>query len=251
MSLRAYARHRGDSLAAVQKAIATDRVKVDAIRRDGEGRLVGVDQVLADVQWARHTDPDEALRNGKWPAAHLDNPPRAGEAAPAGLAAVGAANLVLPIDGAVDTSALPEAAPASGGGEDSRLFIESRALEKQFQAKQAELNYLERVGKLISAEAAQRAQIEVGRELRDKIEQIPVRLSSRLAAETDPMRVEHMLQSEIKAALHELSRDFTGTGAADGIGGRTPGDPAGDGRGDRAGSGAEGIGMGGPAPALI
>src|SRR5271156_1675800 len=49
MSLRAYARHRGVSLRAVQKALASGRI---AAREDGR-----LDPDLADTNWARNTAP--------------------------------------------------------------------------------------------------------------------------------------------------------------------------------------------------
>src|SRR5271169_4008044 len=49
MSLRAYARHRGVSLRAVQKALASGRI---AAREDGR-----LDAEVADVNWSRNTAP--------------------------------------------------------------------------------------------------------------------------------------------------------------------------------------------------
>ena len=49
MSLRAYARHRGVALSAVQKEIATGRIHPET-----DGRIV---PAKADAQWDRHTRP--------------------------------------------------------------------------------------------------------------------------------------------------------------------------------------------------
>lgn len=53
MSRRAYARHRGVTLRAVQKAIKAGRIQ-----------LVGdkIDAQAADAQWHRNTDPDQQMR---------------------------------------------------------------------------------------------------------------------------------------------------------------------------------------------
>jgi hypothetical protein len=48
MSLRAYARHRGCALSAVQKAIKTGRISVQP-----DGRI---ESVQADTQWERNTE---------------------------------------------------------------------------------------------------------------------------------------------------------------------------------------------------
>ena len=47
MSLRAYARHRGVALSAVQKAIASGRIHPEP---DGS-----IDPIKADAHWYRHT----------------------------------------------------------------------------------------------------------------------------------------------------------------------------------------------------
>lgn len=189
MSLRAYARHRGDALSAVQKAIADGRVSAGAVRRDETGRLTGIDQEIADRDWASNTDPVEALKNHKWPAGLLDTAERQ----------------------------MPESLPAKdeppASAADSKGYLDARTREKEFQAKQAELNYLERVGELVSAADVRGEQIEIYRELRDKLEQLPARVSQKLAAETDPQRIEHALSTEIRITLNELSRTFAGDAA--------------------------------------
>jgi hypothetical protein len=69
VSLREFARRRGVSLQAVQKAIASGRVT--AVRRadsgpDGQpGRITGIEVNQATAQWNRNTDPNEAAKSGK------------------------------------------------------------------------------------------------------------------------------------------------------------------------------------------
>lgn len=210
MSLRAYARHRGDALSAVQKAIANKRVSEAAVRRDDTGRLIGIDQELADREWALNTDPAEALKNGKNPSALLTPAPNTSPATsvdqPDGGATEGS-------EGGADLLSAPSAAAAAN--EDSS-YLEARTREKQFQAKKAELDYLERVGELVSAADVREEQFEIYRQLRDKLEQIPVSVAEKLAAETDPARAEHVLRSEIRKALDEFSRTLATDAAAEG-----------------------------------
>src|SRR5258705_10241242 len=54
MSLRAYARHRGVSLRAVQKALQSGRISA---REDGR-----LDADVADANWARNTAPRPQFR---------------------------------------------------------------------------------------------------------------------------------------------------------------------------------------------
>ena len=49
MSLRAYAKHRGVAMSAVQKAIRAGRIPTTA---DGK-----IDPAQADAEWARNTEP--------------------------------------------------------------------------------------------------------------------------------------------------------------------------------------------------
>lgn len=192
MSLRAYARHRGVALSAVQKAIETNRVT--AIKRSDEGRITGIDQELADQQWTLNTDPAEAAKNGKFASAQSS-----GE--------IGQ----LPLAPAPAASATP---PAKG--EEQNDYLAHRAKREEFQAKEAELSYLERIGELVSAAEVRERQFEIYRQHRDKMEQIPAHISERLAAETDPQRVEHLLRTVIRTNLNELSRAFAIDGEAAG-----------------------------------
>ncbi len=55
LSLRAYAKHRGVALQAVQKAIASGRIQTT---KDAKGR-VAIDPVAADESWEASTDPSK------------------------------------------------------------------------------------------------------------------------------------------------------------------------------------------------
>jgi hypothetical protein len=203
VSLRAYAKHRGVRLSAVQKAIETKRVT--AVTRREDGRITGIDQDLADQQWALNTDPAEAAKNGKF----------AGTPAP-NTATSSTSELPL-------GTGAPSSAPPAKGSEDQNDYLAHRAKREEFQAKEAELSYLERVGALVSAADVRDQQFDIFRQHRDKLEQIPASVSERLAAETDPQRVEHMLRTAIRTTLNELSRALAiDAPAAAGPGERAP-----------------------------
>ena len=68
LSLRAYSRHRGVTLRAVQKAIETARIST-VLDEKGNKKI---DQVQADAQWANNTN--EAKQ--REPAAGDDKPPK-------------------------------------------------------------------------------------------------------------------------------------------------------------------------------
>lgn len=188
MSLRAYARHRGVALSAVQKAIESRRVT--AIRED-KGRITGINQVLADEQWAKNTDPVEAARNGKLeaPVAPLQL------SAPAGEAPKAPAN----------------EAPAATG--DQGDYLAARAKREGFLAKQAELDYLEQIGKLVSTAEVEREFAEVFSQLKNSVFRIADSKAQILAAEADPARVNRQLTDAFRTVFDELSRRFASDAA--------------------------------------
>lgn len=192
MGLRAYGRHRGVELSAVQKAISSGRVT--AVRRNAAGRLTGIDQIAADVQWLKNTDPVESarttdtLRPATNQAAHVA---AAGE---------------LPLQREDEHRPQDPAPPAAEAGKDFG-YLEARAKREQFQAKQAELDYLEAIGELVPKSELIEAATRRYRSIRDKLLNIPDRLAAILAAERDPAVVHAALAKEIKQVLHELSDD--------------------------------------------
>jgi hypothetical protein len=193
MSLRAYARHRGVALSAVQKAIESRRVT--AIREEG-GRITGIERNLADEQWTKNTDPVEAARNGKLDQASLQ--------------------LSAPSQGSPDKPASGEP-PASTG--DQGDYLAARAKREGFLAKQAELDYLEQIGMLVSSADVEREFSEIFGQLKSGVMRIPDGISQALAAETDPTRVNRLLADRLRKAFDEFSSRLTDA-AAGGAAGR-------------------------------
>jgi hypothetical protein len=185
MSLRAYARHRGVALSAVQKAIESRRVT--AIREEGN-RITGIEKNQADEQWAKNTDPVEAARNGKLEL----TPPAAAQqtekpAAPA------------------------EQKPAADG--DAAEYLAARAKREGFLAKQAELDYLEQIGKLVSTAEVEREFSEIFSQLKNSVFRIADSKAQILAAETDPARVNRQLSDAFRTVFDELSNRFASEAA--------------------------------------
>src|ERR1700683_1950105 len=111
ISLRAYARMRGCSLTAVQKAIASKRITTLA---DGT-----IDPERANKDWAKNTFAGQTVH-------------RAPVAAPE-------ERLAQPHD------------PPSPSGDPVAAYLRARAVKESFQARTAQLEYEERAGKLIQA----------------------------------------------------------------------------------------------------
>lgn len=224
ISLREFARRHHIRHRAVQKAIESGRVGGDAIMRAANGRLTGIDPEIAEQQWARNTDPIEAAKSGKTimtPFAHVKPIPAASASADrpdapqdgesnAGQPPVDVGDAGQPpLD--VGDAGLP---PAAKPGDDPHGFYEARARKAKTDADNADLDYLRKIGQLVMVEDVQRVQFELFRRLRDNMMLIPDRLAPRLAAETDPMRVHHLLAEETRKALSEFSSTIAAEAAA-------------------------------------
>jgi hypothetical protein len=156
MTLTEYALRRGVSKMAVSKAVSSGRL-VQSVTRDENGRPWVVDPELADREWARNTnlqqapvyvrvreearvqapaEPTPAVRDpsrgGRPPKARAPEPPRGEGAQAAGEGPPG--------DGR------PQ--PVSGGG-----LNENNAVKAYWQALHEQLDYLKAAGKLVPAAA--------------------------------------------------------------------------------------------------
>ena len=177
ISLRAYSRLRGVSLYAVQTAIASGRVT--AVRRDDKGKITGIDPVKADAQWAANTDATEAARTG-----------------------------ADPFRGAVVQPDLVDRAavePLPSGPSDTSEYQASRAKREEYQAEMARLTLLERLGQVGSVDGFLRAVADAAQLTQDRVLQVPSRISTSLAVETDPIKIETLLTRELKDALDGIA----------------------------------------------
>jgi hypothetical protein len=194
VSLRQYSRQRGVSLYAVQTAVASGRVT--AVRRDPDGKITGIDPAAADAQWAAHTDATEAAKSGADPFR----------------------GAVVQPDLVDRAAVVVEAVPASGLS-DTAEYQASRAKREQYQAELARLDLLGKLGQLGSVEGFVSAVTDAAQLAQDRILQVPSRISTSLAVETDPIKIETLLTRELKDALDgiaqraaELAKPAGGTG---------------------------------------
>ncbi len=183
MNVAEYARHRRCSERAVSKAIAAGRISAARV-----GRLWSIDPVLADREWAAHTDPAVGGRHD-----------------------AGAAD-------AVQTA--PAAAPAAAddGAETGGIepLTESRKRWSHWRARQAEVETelaamrrdVEK-GVLIKADDVRKVNFRIARAFRDRMMNIPDRVAAEMAAEGDAGLIHIILTREIREACLELSQlDF-------------------------------------------
>jgi hypothetical protein len=177
MSLRAYARHRGVSLRAVQKALSSGRI---AAREDGR-----LDADVADTNWARNTAPRPRPASkpvSKGPIKEVASP-----ASP-------------------HHSDSPRREPTEPPKLESGLeYSKARAVRESYLARLAKIDFEERTEKLVSRDEIQVAAFNRYRTFRDGMLNIPDRLAAVLAAEADPRQVHEMLATEIRKALTEFA----------------------------------------------
>lgn len=173
MGQREYSRHRKCALRAVQKAIEAGRIKTVLV---GTRQMIDSDQ--ADRDWQAHTDPakQSMLKSaGPSPAAA----PAGGDPA---AAAVGDEK-------------------AAADEETSTAYREARASREELRLQREQYEFEQLRGQLIDVDEARRLAFTAFRSLRDNLLNIPARLKDQMAAETDALRIEQLLDAELTEAL--------------------------------------------------
>lgn len=197
LSFRAYAKRRGVSHTAVQKAVKTGRLRRALLT---VGSRVLVDPAIADREWSASTDPmqqrDEAARSGGAPRG--TRPANAGRPRQGGL--YGKDTLEAAADGEGET-AEPK------GPNLTRL----RAFDMSFRAQLTKLELEERTGQLVRASAVTAEAFRLGRSFRDAMRGV-----ARLAVpihqgEPDARAFEHRMDELI---VRTLDRFVAQAGAA-------------------------------------
>lgn len=188
-----YAKRRGVSVQAVRKAIREERLKASIVQRDP---LVLIDSYHADREWARNTRP---VVGGRPSTRNVE---------------------VVDADGYSSIVKLEDAAPARrrqarssrprDDDEDEELdddgnpipsIRKEKALKARADRQLAELNLAKAEGRVVLAESARLLWFERIRGVRDAVLAIATRLAAPLAAETDPEKVEALIDAELRAAL--------------------------------------------------
>jgi hypothetical protein len=190
VSMREYARRRGCTLRAVQKAIETNRIALI----DGK-----IDPELADRQWAARTDPLQQLRGngGVPPAPRVPQPP----AEPIQVLEDGADR--LPLRG-VEAEA-SGAADASSCGADGISYTAAKAQGEFYRAQLYRLELEEKRGHLVRADEVRKTAFTRARVARDRLLAVPTRVASLLAAESDPAKCHAILESEMRRVCAEIA----------------------------------------------
>ena len=114
-------------------------------------------------------------------------------------------------DVGADVSPLPPrpaaAAPRADDDEGGSRYQRARALNEQYKAAQAKLDYEERIGKLVDAAQVRAAGAEAGAAVRRSLERLPNVISAQVD-ERDRDRVHTLITDHVEQAMTDLSRIF-------------------------------------------
>lgn len=172
MGFRAYGRHRGISLAAVQDQIKKKllTIKNGALKetKNGDRIRVWINRDIADTIWNEKV---------KAVAMNAHSHPAHGKTTP--------------------TENEPELKGPS--------YHQSRSIKEAFAAKLAQLDYEKKAGNLCRTEDVAKAAKDMARDTRDYLLNIPSKLAPLLAAENDINEVHKIIEDEIHNALTNLS----------------------------------------------
>ena len=91
-------------------------------------------------------------------------------------------------------------------GSDTSAYQASRAMREAAQAQMAQIELQKQLGQLGSILDFQRAVTAMAQLVQDRVLQLPSRMSSVLAAETDPVKIEALLTHEIKDSLDGIAQ---------------------------------------------
>lgn len=174
MGIRAYARRRGVTPAAVRKAIKSGRISI----QNGK-----IDPALADAQWRGNTDESKP-RNSV--SGNPGGPSRTPMVPP------------MPAFGAPG-----QALPRTGG------YAAARAVRETYEARLRELDYKVRTGELVPVDRVRVVAFNASRRARDLLLAIPDRVSAVVAGLTDASEVHRVLSEEIRRVCEELSHPLT------------------------------------------
>lgn len=175
MGYREYARHRGVSLGAVQKALRDGRITANEEKK--------IDSAVADRDWAINTDASRIAVSAIEVAAPLAQK-EISFAAPAG--------------GEWDKPAGEE---LTGNDKSASEYREHRSKREYYVAAKHKLEYEQLLGQLINVDDAKRIAFTSFRSIRDSVLNVAARIKDQLAAETDPHVCEELLERELSAAL--------------------------------------------------
>jgi len=94
-------------------------------------------------------------------------------------------------------------------GKAGNVYQTSRALNEKYKALSAQIDYEQKIGKLLTAEDVGNAIASASVVIRTRLENLPDSLAPRLASESDEAKIRSLMMTHIEEMLTELSRQFS------------------------------------------
>lgn len=159
-----YARRRGVSREAVSKAIDTGRIST--VQGDTGRKMI--DPEVADIQWAKNTDPAQSAR----------------------------------------ANAHKAAVPPSPRSDDQQgsAYWDAHTRREIAAANKEELLHKKLAGELVERAKVENAAFGIGRMLRDSVLGLPTRLAPELAPMTDAFAIETKLRDALRKVLADIAK---------------------------------------------
>lgn len=168
VTLTAYAKSKGVSTEAVSKAVRVGRLSKSVVfDAKGKPRVV---PAIADQEWTANTDSAQQ----RVPAVAPPRPPA------------------------------PEPEPQGRDEPKTATFQQARTLREAYMARLAKLEFDEKSGLLVRADAVKNEAFRTARTVRDNMLNIPDRIAAELANETNQFKVHQRLTQEIRRALEDM-----------------------------------------------
>lgn len=173
ISQREYARRRGITHVAVQRAIKSGRITTV------NGKI---DPVTADLEWQQNTDQSK-------PRNRITGSPKQAKAPgePSEPMSLGGADEII-------------SAPSTATG-----YAKARAARELYQAQLAKLELDKRRGALVPADEVRLGAFNMARNARDQLIALPERLATVLAAIQEPAEIQRVLEEEIERICQEIA----------------------------------------------
>jgi hypothetical protein len=180
LSIRGYARHRGVSHTAVQKAIASGRITPEP---DGT-----IEPARADAEWSANTNATQGQRK------RASGGSRKGRVKPVPEAAVSAVRETLRESGE----------PVTAGG---TTFMQARTANEVLKAQTARIRLQRLKGELVDRARAAAHVFRLARNERDAWLNWPARVAALMAAElgVDQHEMHVVLEKHVRSHLTELA----------------------------------------------
>src|SRR5437667_3181368 len=183
LSQRGYARRRGVTHRAVQKAIKAGRITTNP---DGT-----IDPARADAQWTANTDPAGAARH-ELNEENEQSPHGADLATPGG----GGAGRPAPVVSRSRNGA--SELPTAGG------YLASRAVREAYRARREKLAFERESGALVRVEEVRAASFVAGRRIREHLLTLADRIAPIVAGLSDGRECHRVIAEEINRLLTDI-----------------------------------------------